>query len=358
MRNLKLLHHREIDVHHSGVGSIRLDGIKANTCYGITDAALVVIEKEPLESREYDLAFLPSPVTQFEYLALNDEFCIAHDNVVSLFNPNRSDGAVDNVCFCDGDVQAMEWSPDQEAVVIVTKLNKCLLMNSVFDVLVDVDLMDVGASDFMNVGWGKKETQFHGSQGKGAAMEAIVTGVDITDCHQLDARVCWRGDGKYFVVSFIADAATQRRAFKVFDNEGQLLFVSEKCHGLDGALAWRPSGLWIAIPQLLENDDYVIALFERNGLRHRELMLPFKRSEEVVMDLCWSADSECLVVQTSRPLDGVCTLYLYTINNYHWYLKQVLNFDAQIKQIRWDQNPTEGKQLHVFLASGIYHILR
>jgi elongator complex protein 1 len=55
-----------------------------------------------------------------------------------------------------------------------------------------------------SVGWGKKETQFHGSEGKAAAqrkadVDKYTTSLD-DDQHP---RVSWRGDGSYFVVSSI-----------------------------------------------------------------------------------------------------------------------------------------------------------
>lgn len=64
----------------------------------------------------------------------------------------------------------MEWSPDQELLVLVTKDMKMVLMN-MFDPIHEVSLFneEFGAKQFITVGWGKKETQFHGSAGKEAA---------------------------------------------------------------------------------------------------------------------------------------------------------------------------------------------
>jgi elongator complex protein 1 len=55
-----------------------------------------------------------------------------------------------------------------------------------------------------SVGWGKKETQFHGSEGKQAALKKVDTskfGASADDDKQ--ARVAWRGDGSFFVCSDI-----------------------------------------------------------------------------------------------------------------------------------------------------------
>lgn len=65
----------------------------------------------------------------------------------------------------------MEWSPDNEVVCLVTQeMNTCLL-SCAFEPLCEVNLwdQDFGSKQFITVGWGKKETQFHGSAGKQAA---------------------------------------------------------------------------------------------------------------------------------------------------------------------------------------------
>lgn len=65
----------------------------------------------------------------------------------------------------------MEWSPDQDLLVLVSKDLKMTTMSCTFDPISEVELMDqdFGNKQFITVGWGKKETQFHGSVGKQAA---------------------------------------------------------------------------------------------------------------------------------------------------------------------------------------------
>lgn len=67
--------------------------------------------------------------------------------------------------------QAMEWSPDQELLVLVTKDMNTILMSCMYDPIQEVQLLsqEFGEQEFITVGWGKKETQFHGSEGKQAA---------------------------------------------------------------------------------------------------------------------------------------------------------------------------------------------
>ena len=49
--------------------------------------------------------------------------------------------------------------------------NAIVLMTRDFDPITEVPMhpSEFGEAEFMTVGWGKKETQFHGSEGKQAA---------------------------------------------------------------------------------------------------------------------------------------------------------------------------------------------
>ena len=52
---------------------------------------------------------------------------------------------------------------------------------------------------FMSVGWGKKETQFHGSEGKAAALASKHTAPLVAVDESADdgrARAGWRDDGQ------------------------------------------------------------------------------------------------------------------------------------------------------------------
>jgi elongator complex protein 1 len=96
-------------------------------------------------------------------------------------------------------------------------------------------------------------------------------------------------------------------------------------NGLEQSLAWRPSGNLIASTQRLPHRHDVV-FFERNGLRHGEFTLPFAQREMHIVELAWSCDSAVLAVWL-QPLDPArarneAIVQLYTVGNYHWYLKQ------------------------------------
>jgi hypothetical protein len=54
----------------------------------------------------------------------------------------------------------------------------------------------------MNVGWGKKETQFHGTEGKEARARQAERG-HLSPQDEGRVRVVWRGDGQMLAVSYV-----------------------------------------------------------------------------------------------------------------------------------------------------------
>uniref|UniRef100_A0A182RQR3 Elongator complex protein 1 n=1 Tax=Anopheles funestus TaxID=62324 RepID=A0A182RQR3_ANOFN len=295
-------------------------------------------------------------IIAIEHLALIDELCCASAGG-NVWSYKLSTGQIEEVTHCKHGIKAMQWSPDQELVVFVDgELNVVTMIGSEYEPINEVQLKDdtFGDRQFMSVGWGKKETQFHGSEGKAAATakKSIPKAEENSeqDVEQRDASVhiSWRADGEYFAVSYLAPFG--QRAFKVFNKEGALQYTSEKCYGLQGSLAWRPSGQWIAITQDLKT-GYVVALFEKNGLRHREIPLTLDpRAGQTVRSLHWSPDSDVLAVHWEDEQQETSNAFLYVIGNYHWYLKQVMSYGkgTTISSIQWDPRHSAGKTLHLF----------
>lgn len=352
MRNLELLYSQTADLDVTKVNFMNLSTENIGTTYIASDEQLLSFDW--IQRQTNEIAPLANAIVGLEFLALNNELCIATvDGEVIVYNLHQTSD--ESVTFCDGGLKAMSWSHDQEVVVFVTKANSLVVMNSAYDPIAEINLLDENFGDeaFINVGWGKKETQFHGTEGKQAAHKKPDE-IPIENVDTLDQRVSivWRGDDEYFVVSFIGGNG---RMFKVFDKEGKLKFTSEKLTGLEAPIDWRPTGNWIAIPHRLPN-KYTIALFEKNGLRHREIVLPFQKCDENVEKLLWSSDSEVLAIYSEH--DNGSTIYLYTICNYHWYQKQTLQFDGKCQMIQWDNNYTEGKSLHVIEQNSRYSMYR
>ncbi|XP_052863197.1 elongator complex protein 1 [Anopheles cruzii] len=291
-----------------------------------------------------------------EHLVLNNELVFASSNG-KVFSYQLATGDLEEVTHCQNGIRAMGWSPDQELVVFVDgSLNVVTMIGSAYEAIGEVQLTEdtFGDRQFMSVGWGKKETQFHGSEGKAAAKKPRHEDDDYGTpgdgggggSNDTPGRVAisWRADGELFAVSFTAPFGQQ--AFKVFNKEGALQFTSERCSGLGSLIAWRPSGNWIAIPQLQQRGErYTIGLFEKNGLRHQEIPLSIDACEGVAW-LDWSPDSDVLAVQWAG--EAGTFIDLYVMGNYHWYLKQSLAYETKkICSVQWDQRFSAGKTLHI-----------
>lgn len=91
-----------------------------------------------------------------EYLTLNDEISLASEAGEVLIYKTLTN-VLTEVSYCDGGIETMSWSPDQEIVVFITKQQTMVLMNSAYDVINESNLIEdvFGEDEFVNVGWGK-----------------------------------------------------------------------------------------------------------------------------------------------------------------------------------------------------------
>lgn len=235
-------------------------------------------------------------------------------------------------------------------------------MTQDFDTISEFDLHieDQGEGVQHSVGWGSKETQFHGSAGKQAAQQKVDTSkFGTSGDDDFRPRVSWRGDGTYFTVSDV-DPSRNARVIRIFNREGTLQNTSEPVDKLEHALDWRPSGNLIVSSQRLPH-RHDIVFFERNGLRHGEFTLRGTNSvQQNVLEVSWNADSNILAIWIeSEEANGKLqkTVQLWTTKNYHWYMKQhiVLSEGRDITGFNWDVE--NALIAHVFASSGEYHRL-
>ena len=190
----------------------------------------------------------------------------------------------------------------------------------------------------INVGWGSKQTQFHGSAGKAAAQApspSAQSNIGSSPDDDTIPRVSWRGDGALFVVSSLSllnpqvPEALRRRVLRIYDRQAALQSTSEPVAGLEHSLAWRPSGNLIVATQRFgfegggagKEGRHDVVFFEKNGLRHGDFGLreSFSRSgtSQVsptdsktqwgykVKDTFWSSDSNILAIWISRDSEDV-----------------------------------------------------
>ncbi|NWS77861.1 ELP1 protein, partial [Crotophaga sulcirostris] len=273
---------------------------------------------------------------------------------------NLSTEQVECVGSVDSGLSTMSWSPDQELVLLVTGQQTLIMMTRDFEPITEkhIHQNEFGEGKFVALGWGKKETQFHGSEGKQAAhlKQTEVSPTSAWDDGR--PRVTWRGDGQFVAVSAVCPE-TGVRKIRVWSRELVLQSTSEPISGLEQALSWKPSGNLIASTQEKPNRHDVVFL-EKNGLLHGEFTLPFQKGQVKVNELLWNADSTILAIwlEDLKVESSIANSYvqLWTTGNYHWYLKQSLHFgnleENQLVSLLWDQeNPY---RLHVLCKGWQY----
>ncbi|GBP91737.1 A disintegrin and metalloproteinase with thrombospondin motifs 7 [Eumeta japonica] len=232
-----------------------------------------------------------------------------------------------NLVHLRGKAAELEWSPDEELVVVVTKNLNAILMSCSFDPLTEVNLTneEFGEKEFITVGWGKKETQFHGSEGKQAAKTKIEVHADPSLPIDTTVNITWRGDSQFYAVGFTVEGI---RRFKVFDRDGHLQYTSEKQPGLEPNLSWSPSGNIIATTQKLPN-KYVVAAFEKNGLKHGDFAVPVNTTT-VISDLSWSSDSDRFLLCIELSKSGLKALIQYEVTPQKEIYKRKIETGAEL----------------------------
>ncbi|KAK9712591.1 putative elongator complex protein 1 [Basidiobolus ranarum] len=324
------------------------------------EPSLTELASLPLgENFNEESSTIPEGVVGIRFLLELQAVCVALSNGdIYLI---KKDGSPEEMVECVGSVEigicAMEWSPDEELVLFITGKDTMLLMTKDFDVLGEhsIHVEEIGEDAQVNVGWGKKETQFHGSEGKQAALKrADTSSFTLSSNDDRQPRVSWRGDGNFFVVSII-DKSRGIRILRMYSREGVLQNTSEPVDKLEHVCSWKPSGSLITGSQLLPH-KHDIVFFERNGLRHGEFSL--REKDAKIVEIFWNSDSSVLAIwleNENRTVNKSC-IQLWTMNNYHWYLKQEIGFDAiegPIVQASWDVE--SALRLHIFTHSGCYH---
>lgn len=244
--------------------------------------------------------------------------------------PLAGEDRIEIVGSVDEGITAAKWSPDEELLAITTKVDTVVFMSRSFEGVTDVTMTseDLKASNHVSVGWGKKETQFQGRGAKALKDPTMPEKIDegvLSSNDDQRVSISWRGDGSFLAVSTIE--AGSRRIIRVYSREGVLDSVSEPVDGLECALSWRPAGNLIAGIQRL-SDRVDVVFFERNGLRHGQFSLrlsPEQLGANDQIKLFWNSDSTVLAVALAD-----CT-QLWTMGNYHWYLKHELKSSNALK---------------------------
>ncbi|KIR40475.1 elongator complex protein 1 [Cryptococcus deuterogattii Ram5] len=307
---------------------------------------------------------------------------------LALHGPDGSAAPVEVVGSVDSGIKAAAWSPDDEQIILVTGEDNLVCMTRNFDVVHEEPLRSqgFGQDKFINVGWGSKSTQFHGSLGKSAARQPTDTAPSVS--HPTDHGlpvISFRGDASFFAVSSLdpyhaeeseskseSESGKARRQVRIYARDASAGFqpklsaTSESLPGLEPALAWRPSGNLISTIVRYgyhgggegRQGRWDVAMLERNGLRHGGFELREDKADWEdgrIRGLGWNADSEILAVWIERKDRDV--VQLWSMKNYHYYLKQELySHDTQKPRFRgFKWHPEDPLSLYIICQDAIQH---
>lgn len=249
------------------------------------------------------------------------------DVVVVREDPAPDQEKIEIVGSVDVVICAAAWAPDEELLAIVTRADTLVLMSSTFEPLNEATFLpeDLKVSKQVSVGWGKRETQFQGKRAKAMRDPTLPETIDEgrpSPYEDDKVTISWRGDGQYVAINSVVPG--HRRVIRVFSREAILDSASEPVDGMESALSWRPSGNLIASVKRSE-DGVEVIFFERNGLRHGQFDLRIAKEDTnnwiSPIALSWNIDSTILAVFLSDKVQ------LWTMGNYHYYLKQEFPLD-------------------------------
>ena len=307
------------------------------------ESKITLSSQSPTETCTFCLDFCGTGLINFsvasdQLLMVSDDGSIGYLTLSPYgFNPI---GQIETGISCSPNGQLVWPSPDQEVVVLVSKEKLFLMSNYSCELLVEsrIDQL-VNSMPQVALGWGTKQTQFHGSEGKQAALSVGLVPTKPSYLHPLfDTKesigICWRSDSKYFALSIVEkESNVSCRAVYFFSKSGELLGKSEPDWSIVGSdlISWKPDSLLVAMIAYPSEDPLLaasIVFWERNGLRHGgfPLVPPKDCPHPTVVE--WNSDASLLMVGWSSD-NHVKVIQLYSSSNFHWYLKSEFKYESE-----------------------------
>ncbi|CAF1949608.1 unnamed protein product [Rotaria magnacalcarata] len=366
MQNLSLYNTRAIGLHDlTGANVARRFAIDTDKqiIYLLNSHSIysLTLEDEKLKSI-YTTTDKTITLEDLSYISELNHLCfgLSNGDLVSIQFDNDFDENVNVIGTLEECIHELKSSPDLQILVAVTNSKVLLLStNNDYEPIAEaiLDTSEFGEQQLVNVGWGSKTTQFHGSVGKKAALETAQTTPTTLRANDDDnrSRIVWRDDGDLFAISFIS-LTNQWRTIKIFNKQGQLQATNESpLNGfIESAIAWKISGEFIGAAMRFNNGQKLtISFLEKNGLKHGELVLETGENiKQYVEHIAWNKDSTILALVLHKENDSY--LQLWSSSNYHWYLKQNIPFPSvNIQSLLWDIDIAN--KLHFITNDGQYH---
>ncbi|CAD5114953.1 DgyrCDS3987 [Dimorphilus gyrociliatus] len=311
----------------------------------VINSSLQIINQITL--REIDFLNGDENVVGIEYLPDQQSLCAA-TNKGHLFLWRVVERDFEQVGAVESGFETMEWSPDQELIALVTGDLTLILMTRDFEVLSEqiINSESEGEGQLITVGWGKKATQFHGSEGKQAATAKLELEGGLRSTDNSTSQISWKANGEMFALSCF-NKELNRRQIRIWSREGQLFSCNEHVGPIEQALSYKPSGNLVAT-SLHYRGKHEVIFIEKNGLQHGSFTI-FGDKDDYIKQMSWNVDSTVLALVVSNS-NGNERVYLYTSSNYHWCLKQVIN--KPVTKLIWD--PEDAMILHIVTSNGDY----
>ncbi|CAJ0570943.1 unnamed protein product, partial [Mesorhabditis spiculigera] len=214
------------------------------------------------------------------------------------------------------EVQAASWSPDGDALVVVSGDMICFfdrLLTAVSERPLYGE--DVGKDELVTVGWGSKETQFQGAAGKVAREKRTVNRKALPDDSGRPS-ISWRADAQHATISYL-DVPTEERRVAVYSREGELMSRLRNEFPLEEGVAVKPVGNYIATTKRLDDD-----------MRRKSTKANVSRRH-----FAWEFEGNILAVEVD---DGEKSyLELWTVSNYEWSQKLRIPFEKGLAAWHW-----------------------
>lgn len=253
-----------------------------------------------------------------------------------------------NSCIPEG-ILSMKWNPTMEKFVVFRADGQMKFFNQSCERIHEMDINSDEETEhkWIAIGWGKKETQFHGTAGKQAAL-AKEYKPENPFVDNFIPGITWAEKGTLLAVN-VPTKDLKMRHIRIFNSSGELQCTSLNYYGLYRFITFNTVDRLFICAEKIDGINRVI-FFEKNGLLHSKFQLHGKFNDASVKSIHWNAHLEILIIWLYE--ENQDTIQFYSTINHHWYLKHSLYFKTESTRLldyAWDFKIKN--QLHIITKS-------
>lgn len=318
----------------------------------------------------------------FECLYAHNSLLLAFQQDIMMID--RLTGDYKTIYSHKDPICALSVSPNQDLLAIGDNQHRITIIDTYGGVLAQTNALenDQSVHPRVGVGWGSKETQFFGLDGRRSkesqkdqillSDDEVNSNIKIETSEQFKLwkksrerhlTLDWRQDGIY-LASLVWLPASDKHVIKIWDKTLTLQYLSEPLVDIQHSIInWTPNNYLVTCIQR-HNHMNDISLFEKNGLIHKRVQMPKLLNRSHCCSLAWSADSTILAIvvnkydfSTDDDLISQPVLLLYTYSNAHFYLKYASNLERGADyNLKWDH--VFQNKLHILASPGRYYMVQ